>query len=92
MPYTRHKGKCPVFTALLFPACSTEDEAKRLGVNGWVKNLPSGAVEAVFEGPEELVHEMVAWCRIGPNMAHVTGVELSFEPFVGEFNSFKTVY
>ena len=68
---------------------STEEEATRLGINGWIRNLPDGSVEAVFEGPEEAVHEMVAWCRMGPRFAHVSDVEVDFEPYTGEFNTFQ---
>jgi len=71
---------------------STEEEANRLGLNGWVRNLSDGSVEAVFEGPEEAVHEMIAWCRMGPRMADVSDVDVSFEPFKGEFDTFQTRY
>lgn len=46
-------------------------EARRLGVAGWVRNRPDGAVEAVFEGPAGSVERMVAWCRRGPSRAQV---------------------
>jgi len=53
---------------------STRTKAEELGVNGWVRNLTDGRVEAVFEGPGPKVKEMVAWCRRGPPMAQVTGL------------------
>jgi len=49
-------------------------------VNGWVRNRMDGAVEAVFEGPETAVAQCVAWCRMGPPRADVTGIEVTEEP------------
>jgi acylphosphatase len=55
--------------------------AQRLGLAGAVRNCPDGTVEAAFEGPPDAVEAMVAWCRQGPPMAEVSGVEvLSEEP------------
>jgi acylphosphatase len=54
---------------------STREEADRLGVAGWVRNLPDGRVEATFEGPVLGVEAMVAWCRRGPPNAGVDRVE-----------------
>lgn len=59
-------------------------EARRQGVGGWVRNLPDGRVEAAFEGPEEAVDRMVAWCRRGPELARVSSVEVHPEPLAGE--------
>jgi acylphosphatase len=53
---------------------STRQEAERLGVGGWVRNLPDGRVEAVFTGPAAAVDAMVAWCHRGPPAAQVAGV------------------
>lgn len=48
--------------------------AERHGVNGWVRNMPDGRVEAVFEGTPENVGRVLDWCRTGPPMAAVAGV------------------
>ena len=64
-------------------------EAVRLGVTGWVRNLPDGRVEAVFEGEKEAVDAAVAFFRKGPRGAVVTDVDLKSEPFTGEFKDFK---
>lgn len=58
---------------------STQTEAQALGVSGWVRNLPDGGVEAVFEGPEPTVAEMAEWCRTGPPRALVEDIEISSE-------------
>lgn len=54
-------------------------EAERLGLAGWVRNSPDGAVEAVFEGPSEGVREMVLWCEQGPPDAAVENVDTGYE-------------
>lgn len=52
-------------------------EASLLGLDGWVRNLADGSVEAVFSGPEESVRAMVEGCWEGPPMASVTTVSES---------------
>ncbi len=49
--------------------------AERHGVAGWVRNLPDGGVEAVFEGEPEAVARLVTWTRQGPPAARVDHVE-----------------
>jgi acylphosphatase len=72
----------------VFFRSSTKDKAEELGISGWVRNLPDGRVEAVFEGEKEDVDKMVEWCRKGPEYAKVTGVEIIMEEYKGEFNAF----
>ncbi len=60
------------------------EQARVLGVSGWIRNAPDGRVEAVFEGPESGVESMVRWCRQGTPHAHVESVDLREEPPVGE--------
>ena len=57
----------------------TRQEALVLGLTGWVKNLPDGRVEAVFEGDKHKVNAMLAWCRQGTPSAAVTNVNLTWE-------------
>ena len=66
----------------------TRITAERLGVNGWVRNLPTGAVEGCFEGEQAAVGALIEWCRIGPPSGRVDSLEVAEEPFSGEFNSF----
>jgi acylphosphatase len=54
---------------------STVERAREVGVNGWVRNRPDGAVEAVFEGSAEQVAEMVRYCREGPPWARVERIQ-----------------
>jgi len=67
----------------------TQERALEMGVDGWVRNLPDGRVEAVFEGEDRAVDQMVAFCRRGPPGAHVTKVELHEEIWTGEFKGFS---
>jgi acylphosphatase len=66
----------------------TKERALELGVTGWVRNLPDGRVEAVFEGEDGSVDRMIAFCKEGPPSAHVTKVELKEESWTGEFKDF----
>ena len=52
----------------------TVDEARRLGLSGWVRNRRDGSVEAVFSGPEHVVRAMIVFCRAGPPAALVREV------------------
>ena len=49
-------------------------QARRLGLQGWVRNRRDGSVEAVFEGAEDVVARMIAACRQGPASARVDEV------------------
>jgi acylphosphatase len=71
---------------------STRDEAVRLGVAGWVRNVSDGTVEALFEGGKKNVEEIVAWCYKGPPGARVIKVDLTWEPYRGEFGHFDIRY
>jgi acylphosphatase len=58
---------------------TTRDRAREAGVDGWVRNLPDGRVEAVFEGPENAVESMVAFCQEGSSAASVENVAVEYE-------------
>jgi acylphosphatase len=62
----------------------TRSRARSLGVRGWVRNAADGSVEAVFEGDDERVDSMVAWCERGPAGAHVEDMEVTWEEPQGE--------
>jgi len=54
----------------------TQKEAHRLGINGFVKNLPDGRVEIVAEADAEKLQDLLAWCHQGPLLARVDSVEV----------------
>jgi len=59
----------------------TQKKAKSLGLSGWVKNLPDGRVEAVFEGEPEMIKQMLNWCDQGSPASQVDKIErLEEEP------------
>ena len=68
---------------------STQRKAQSLDVKGWVRNLPDGRVEAVFEGEEPAVKTVVDYCRHGPSAARVDDLEVRNENYVGEFSGFE---
>jgi len=70
----------------------TRQHARRVGVTGWVRNLPDGRVEAVFEGEKEAVEYMIEFCKRGPLAAKVEKVKVIWEPYKGEFESFTIRY
>jgi len=76
----------------VFFRSETRDEAKKLGVKGWVRNLSDGRVEAVFEGEEKSVKELIEFCRWGPPGARVTDVNMIWENYTGEFRNFEVKY
>ena len=70
---------------------STRETAIELGLRGWVRNLPSGQVEAVFEGPRESVEQALEWCSHGPPSARVDDRAVIWESPVGE-EAFRVRY
>lgn len=63
----------------VFYRANTRETALDRGVDGWVRNLADGRVEAVFEGPPDDVEAMVEWCHEGSPTARVEGVEVTYD-------------
>jgi len=70
----------------------TKRIALRLGVSGWIRNLPDGRVEAVFEGEKSDVEKMIRFCHVGPPGAIVKNVKVIWEQPAGEFRGFQIRY
>lgn len=70
---------------------STQREARRLGLTGWVKNRPDGSVEIVAEGEEVSIRELYGWAQKGPSAARVDRVETRWRSYTGEFPDFRIV-
>ena len=70
----------------------TVEEAQRLGLTGWVRNLPSGEVEAEAEGDRSAVEALIKAMKIGPRAAHVTDLKLEWIEAQGDVGGFHTRY
>jgi acylphosphatase len=77
----------------VFYRAYTLEEARRLGLRGWVMNLPDGRVEVLAEGDPEKLKALEAWCWEGPTYARVSEVAVR-EEMVNEeeFTSFDIRY
>ena len=75
----------------VFFRSNTESKASELGLRGWVRNLGDGRVEAVFEGPEDKIDEIVEWCRTGPIGARVENVEVNEEEIGDDLSDFHII-
>ena len=68
------------------------EEACKLGLTGWVRNLHTGEVEVVAEGEDEEVAALLSWCRGGSPSANVTDVKSDYSEATGECGSFGVRY
>lgn len=73
----------------VFFRASTQREAKRLGLTGWVRNRPDGSVEVLAEGEEDNIKELVAWANRGPSASRVERVDVRWRGFCGDFFDFR---
>jgi acylphosphatase len=73
----------------VFFRAETQRAAMNFNLTGWVRNTADGRVEAVFEGEDENVDKMLAWCHVGPPTARVENVTLKEETYTGSFNDFS---
>jgi acylphosphatase len=75
----------------VFFRASTQREAKRLGLSGWVRNRADGAVEVLAEGEETSIRELYGWAQRGPSAARVDRVEARWRSFTGDYPDFRIV-
>lgn len=68
----------------VFFRAETRSLARELGLSGWVRNLPDGSLEAVFEGYDVEVEKAVSWCGRGPAGARVDSVDVRYDKPEGE--------
>ena len=76
----------------VFFRANTCRQARALGLTGWVRNLPDGRVESVFEGNEKQAEEMLAWCNTGTPPARVDRVDANEEKIASGFTGFDILY
>lgn len=67
---------------------STRHKADELGISGWVRNLPDGRVQALFEGEKSQVEALINWCWQGPTRAEVKDVRVEWLAPSSEFSGF----
>jgi acylphosphatase len=68
---------------------ATADEAERRRLVGWVRNLGSGGVEAVFQGPRAAIEDMLRWCQRGPPGSYVRDVQVDWDEPIERFDAFE---
>lgn len=77
----------------VFFRAETQKAASGFGVTGWVRNKRDGSVEAIVEGPKPDVSRLVAWCRrSGPPLSRVAAVDVTWQRYQGEFETFDVRY
>ncbi len=76
----------------VFFRAETQRAALSFNITGWVRNLPDGRVEAVFEGEDGNVDKMLAWSHHGPPAARVQEIIFNKESYTGEFDNFTIKY
>jgi acylphosphatase len=70
----------------------TRELAHNLGLDGWVRNLRDGRVEALFEGEKRIIEQAITACDSGPPGARVTNIEVKWETYTGDEKGFSVRY
>ncbi|MEN6359724.1 MAG: acylphosphatase [Smithella sp.] len=70
----------------------TQQTALNLKLTGWVRNMDDGRVEALLEGEDAAVDQMVVWCKTGPPAARVDDIDIIEKPYMGNLRSFNISY
>lgn len=65
------------------------EEARKLGLKGWIRNTEDGEVEAIAQGEEERLKHFITWCWDGPDQAHVKNVEIEWRDRFEDFPDFS---
>lgn len=71
---------------------STREQAQMLGIAGWARNTPDGAVEVYMQGDSQAVERLLDWCRQGPPGARVDRVEPEEVEPDEEIQGFRIIY
>ena len=70
----------------------TQQTALNLKLTGWVRNMDDGRVEALLEGEDAAVDQMVVWCKTGPPAARVDDIDIIEKPYMGNMRCFHISY
>lgn len=73
----------------VFFRASTREQARRLGLTGWVRNLPDGRVEVLACGERERLERLLEWLHEGPPHADVSRVEVDWREQADEHAEFE---
>ncbi len=76
----------------VFYRAFTRNTALSLGLKGWVRNMPDGRVEAVFEGDKDSIQDAIKRCYIGPAGARVEDIDVRWENELQDFVDFRIIY
>lgn len=76
----------------VFFRSETRRKASEQHIKGWIRNLRDGRVEAIFEGEEKSVKELLEFCRRGPLGARVVRLDVIWETYTGNFRDFRIRY
>ncbi len=76
----------------VFYRAFAKEVANSSGLKGWVKNLPNGDVEAIFEGDKKVIEDAINTCKKGPVSSHVTNIDVIWEENLEGFTDFKILY
>lgn len=76
----------------VFYRAFVEETALSLGLKGWVRNMPDGRVEAVFEGEKDNIQKAISICYKGPPVSKVSDISVKWEEFQAEFSRFSIRY
>jgi acylphosphatase len=76
----------------VFFRAETQRTATNLMLTGWVRNMPDHRVEALFEGEDKAVDQMITWCHSGPSLARVDDVIIEDETYTGKLQGFRVIY
>lgn len=60
---------------------NTQQQAQKLGITGWVRNIPDGRVEALLSGEEHAVQQLLTWCKRGSPAADVSNIDIIDVPY-----------
>lgn len=67
-------------------------QAKKLGITGWVRNIPSNQVEAVLQGEKKTVEKLIEICRRGPFLAEIKELVVEWEEEKEQFSEFSIIW
>lgn len=73
----------------VFYRATCMEVAQRLGLTGWVKNLPGSEVEVLAQGEKEKIEKLIEWCKKGPPGAIVSNVDVMWENVLERFYEFR---